>query len=85
LAESADQLVSEYEKLIKQAVAMRQSDDLCAIIYTELVDHLDEVNGFITFDRKVLKVDVEKMRKINELFRDSATVFQSTAPAADKP
>ena len=85
LAESADQLVSEYEKLVKQAVAMRQSDDLCAIIYTELVDHLDEVNGFITFDRKVLKVDVEKMRKINELFRDSATVLQTTAPAAGTP
>jgi hypothetical protein len=43
------------------------------------------VNGFITFDRKVLKVNPERMRTINELFRDSATVLQTTAPAAAKP
>jgi hypothetical protein len=72
MANSADTLMSEYEKLVKQAVTMRESDDLCAIIYTELIDHLDEVNGFITFDRKVVKVDVERMRKINNLFRNPA-------------
>jgi hypothetical protein len=70
MAKSAEELMGEYEKLVKQAAAMRESDDLCAIIYTELIDHLDEVNGFITFDRKVLKVDVERMRKINDLFRN---------------
>jgi hypothetical protein len=70
MANSADELMDEYEKLVKQAASMRESDDLCAIIYTELIDHLDEVNGFITFDRKVVKVNVERMRKINELFRN---------------
>ncbi len=70
MAHSAEDLISEYEKLVKQAVAMRESDDLCAIIYTELTDHLDEVNGFITFDRKIIKVDVERMREINMMFRN---------------
>lgn len=73
VANSADELIGEYEKLVKQAVAMRESDDLCAIIYTELTDHLDEVNGFITFDRKVLKVDARRMREINKIFRDPAS------------
>jgi hypothetical protein len=72
MANSADELMDEYEKLVKQAASMRESDDLCAIIYTELIDHLDEVNGFITFDRKVVKVNVERMRKINDLFRNPA-------------
>ncbi len=53
MVNSAEELMSEYEKLVRQAVAMQESDDLCAIIYTELTDHLDEVNGFITFDRYV--------------------------------
>ncbi len=63
---------------------MRESDDLCAIIYTELTDHLDEVNGFITFDRKVVKVDVEKMRRINDLFRDTAKLDQVPATLLKK-
>ena len=74
LAKSADDLMNEYEKLVKQAAAMRKSDNLCAIIYTELIDYHEEVNGFITFDRKVLKVNPEKMRKINEIFRETATM-----------
>ena len=69
MANSAEALLSEYRKLVKQAVAMRESDDLCAIIYTELTDHLDEVNGFITFDRKVVKVDPKALKEINLQFR----------------
>jgi beta-galactosidase/beta-glucuronidase len=66
---SADELLSEYEKLVQQAVAMRKTDNVCALIYTELTDFHNEVNGFITFDRKVIKVDPEKMREINMQFR----------------
>ena len=69
MANSAEALLSEYRKLVNQAVAMRESDDLCAIIYTELTDHLDEVNGFITFDRKVVKVDPKALKEINLQFR----------------
>ncbi|MEI8045337.1 MAG: glycoside hydrolase family 2 TIM barrel-domain containing protein, partial [Verrucomicrobiota bacterium] len=72
MANSAEALLSEYEKLVKQAVAMRESDDLCAIIYTELTDHLEEVNGFITFDRKVIKVDPKALKEINLRFRNLA-------------
>lgn len=38
---------------------------LSATVYTQLSDVEDEVNGFLTFDRKVLKVDVAMMREIN--------------------
>lgn len=65
---SEEQLLSEFEKLVRQASAMRDTDNLCAIIYTELTDFYKEVNGFITFDRKVIKVDPEKLRKINRQF-----------------
>jgi len=65
---SADELLAEYEKLVWQAAAMRKTDNLCAVIYTELTDFHSEVNGFITWDRNVVKVDVKQMQKINELF-----------------
>jgi hypothetical protein len=68
MAISANELLHEYDKLLKQAVAMRDTHDLCAIIYTELTDHLDEVNGLITFDRKVVKVDPKAIKEINKQF-----------------
>ena len=70
MAKSEDELLSEYEKLIRIAAAMRKTHNLCAIIYTELTDFYKEVNGFITFDRKVIKVDTERLRKINAIFRE---------------
>ena len=70
MVNSPEALMSEYEKLVKQAVAMRESDNLCAIIYTELTDHLEEVNGFITMDRKVIKVNPKALKTINMQFRN---------------
>ena len=72
-AESEEELLVAYENLVIQACRMRAPQNLCAIIYTELTDFYGEINGFITFDRKVVKVDVEEMRKINMLFRDPAS------------
>ncbi|MBQ7689290.1 MAG: glycoside hydrolase family 2 [Clostridia bacterium] len=39
---------------------------LSALVYTEVSDVEDETNGFLTFDREVVKVDVDFMREINE-------------------
>ena len=38
---------------------------LSALVYTELSDVEDETNGFLSFDREVLKVDADFMREIN--------------------
>ena len=38
---------------------------LCATVYTQLTDVEDEVNGLLTYDRKVLKIDADMMREIN--------------------
>ena len=35
-------------------------------MYTQLSDVEDEVNGLVTFDRRVCKMDPARMRKINE-------------------
>jgi len=39
---------------------------LCATVYTQVSDVEDETNGLLTYDRKVLKVDVETTRQIME-------------------
>ena len=39
---------------------------LAATIYTQLTDVEEETNGFITYDREVLKVDPQKIKEIND-------------------
>lgn len=51
-----------YEKEIKPSI----NKGLAAAIYTQLSDVEDELNGLITYDRKVIKIDVEVVKKINE-------------------
>ena len=38
---------------------------LSALVYTEVSDVEDETNGFLTFDREVVKVDMGLMQEIN--------------------
>ncbi len=69
-ATDADDLLNHYEDLVRQACRLRDTHNLGAIIYTEITDWMGELNGFITYDRKVVKVDTERLRKINSLFLD---------------
>lgn len=50
-----------YLKRVKPAIKR----GLAAATYTELSDVEDECNGLVTFDRRKVKIDVERMRKIN--------------------
>jgi len=37
-----------------------------ASVYTQITDVEQELNGLMTYDRKVLKVDKERIRKVNQ-------------------
>ncbi len=43
---------------------------LAAAVYTQLSDVEDEVNGFVTYDRKKVKLDPESVAEINAKLRD---------------
>ena len=60
--ELTDRIVNMYEKMVIPAI----SKGLCGVVYTQLSDVEDEVNGLYTFDRKVCKVNKEKMVKMEE-------------------
>jgi hypothetical protein len=45
---------------------------LSGAIYTQVSDVEDEINGFVTYDRKVIKVPIEEMRKINDQINKKA-------------
>ena len=55
-----------YEKLINRDVINNIPKGLSATIYTQLSDVEDELNGFVTFDREVIKVEPNKIKEIND-------------------
>lgn len=56
----ADALVALYEK----EVAPLFAQGLCATVLTQLSDVEDETNGLLTYDRRVCKVDPDRMRDL---------------------
>ena len=44
---------------------------LCATVYTQVSDVEDETNGLYTYDRQVLKVDEERMKKIAQKLQET--------------
>ena len=63
--ELTERIVEMYEKMIFPAI----QDGCCGCIYTQLSDVEEEINGFYTYDRRVRKVDQDKMLLIASKLR----------------
>ena len=57
-------LMKKYENLISKLKPLIDKG-LSAAIYTQTTDVEGEVNGLLTYDREILKMDKEKMRELN--------------------
>ena len=58
--------LANFEKCINRDVIENIPKGLAASIYTQLSDVEDELNGFVTFDREVVKIEPEKIKNILE-------------------
>ncbi|MBQ7375789.1 MAG: MFS transporter [Clostridia bacterium] len=65
--EDREALMDALEKLyIGEVLPEITKNALCATVLTQVSDVEDEINGLVTYDRAVVKVDGERMRKIAE-------------------
>ena len=55
----------EYENFARQLLTFRNEDNLSGAVYTQLTDVENEMNGLFTYDRKVEKLDRERVAKAN--------------------
>ena len=62
---NGDDLTKAYEKLIRRDIIGNLKNGLSLAVCTQLSDVEEEINGFMTWDRKVVKTDPERMRKLN--------------------
>ncbi|MCX6877596.1 MAG: beta-galactosidase [Verrucomicrobia bacterium] len=65
---SGDELFGKYEELNKALVPLI-AQGLSAAVYTQTADIEGEINGFMSYDRAVIKMPADKMKKSNEALR----------------
>ena len=59
----SDQLTERYRQLFGQFWALTEDKGLCAAVYTQTTDVEGEINGLMTYDREILKVDQARTAK----------------------
>ena len=68
---SEEALMRAFEKLYQREVIPAKAKGLAAAIYTQLSDVEQETNGFVTYDREVVKMDPSRVRAINAQLSDA--------------
>ena len=56
----------EYERFIKEEIIPAKKNGMSAFIYTQASDVEEEMNGFVSYDRKEIKVDINVIKKAND-------------------
>jgi beta-galactosidase/beta-glucuronidase len=70
--QTADTLTMKYADLINQIPDMIKKG-LSAAIYTQTTDVEGEVNGLLTYDRAMIKMDADRVRHINSVLHKTTT------------
>ena len=65
-ARSRAELTGRYRKLQLETVLPQLRNGLSALVYTQVSDVEDEVNGLFTYDRQAVKPDPAAVRAVNE-------------------
>ena len=63
--DTEDKVTDAYCLYAKDLIDIKQNDLCAAAVYTQTTDVEGEVNGFYTYDRKVLKVNAARVREAN--------------------
>ena len=61
-----DKLTEAYRKLHEKQIIPLIKKGLCATVYTQVSDVEFEVNGILSYDRELVKIDEETIKNINK-------------------
>jgi len=81
--ESLADLNDTYEQLIHR-LAPLVSKGLAAAIYTQTSDVEVEVNGLMTYDRKIIKLDTNRASRLAEMLYNQSEVFRFILPSGEQ-
>jgi hypothetical protein len=63
---TAEELAGAYRGLITNLNTLRDKDGLAGAVITQWTDVEKELNGFMTYDRAIIKMPVDTVRRLNE-------------------
>ncbi|MFG2050489.1 AbfB domain-containing protein [Micromonospora sp. NPDC048935] len=75
-------LTDRYVGLVQGSQNLMLGKGLSASIYTEITDLEGELNGFLTYDRQVVKMDQARVRAANTTLINASRTIGSSAPVA---
>ncbi|MFI5837206.1 AbfB domain-containing protein [Micromonospora sp. NPDC051300] len=75
-------LTDRYVGLVQGAQNLMLGKGLSASVYTEIADQEGELNGFLTYDRQVVKMDQARVRAANLSLINASRSIGSSAPVA---
>ncbi len=64
-AASRADLTHKYERLLREVHRLKTEAGLNAAVYTQITDVETEANGLLTYDREVIKVDLDRVAAVN--------------------
>ena len=64
-----EELTRAIKNLLIEEIYPNMKKGLCAAVYTQLSDVEQEINGFVTYDRKVLKVEPKEIKEANSMIQ----------------
>ena len=73
---SKEELEQGYEELMENVILPAVEDGVSATVYTQISDVEEEINGLLTYDREVLKIDAGKLWKWNEKLMEAVAKKQ---------
>lgn len=77
---SADELTHKYVEFNEKAERLMRRKGLSAAIYTQTTDVELELNGLMTYDRRVIKPDPQRVREANQALIDASRDLSSLEP-----
>ena len=62
---SPEAFAEAFEKLSDTQIVPQIAKGLSATVYTQVSDVEEEINGLITYDRRIVKIPVERVKRVN--------------------
>lgn len=76
---------SAYRELLEEVRALQASAGLAAAVYTQLTDVESEVNGLLTYDRALTKMEAPRLRSATGAFAQPLPRRRALVPASGDP
>jgi hypothetical protein len=82
--QSGKELTRKYERLLSGVWHLKDKPGLSAAVYTQITDVETEANGLLTYDRAVVKVDLERVAAVNKGDLSHVPQVEVVVPTAQK-